>query len=296
MKNVFFLICIIPLSACNIGSMARVNPHTVAVYRPVTDTTCPLTRGLDDTQAGSIDLDCFRFNRDDEQTAYRQATDSGSSEEAQQYARNRLTAALISHADNVCELEKGRIVGREGALNFGLGTATSALATISSIVGGELAKSILAGGATFTNAVRGHANESFYRNQVTQAITAAMDGERDRILTIIEGKRSDPVRTFTADDAIRVTNQYHQACSFQRGLQLLIRAAVNQPGLDAIVAQRNTAASLTTLNLELASVVSELRNAATTTERRTALEQRRTQLEQARDRLLGVGQPAVAGQ
>jgi hypothetical protein len=274
------------LSGCNVGALARVNPNAVAIYPQSSD--CKLTRGPDDTEDGSVDLDCFKFDpKNDAVTAYRMAT-SGTVPE-RTLARNRLAAALMTAADNVCTREKGSIVGREAALNFGLSSATSALSGAASIVSGDLAKSILAGGAGFANAVRGHANESFYRNQVTQAITASMDSERDRIARIIQKKHDVPADQFSADEMIRLVNEYHHACSFEHGLQLLVKAAVNQRGIDVIIAQRNSASAVSTLDQELRSVNEELKTKIGAA-RRTELEARRTKIEASRDALLGIGE------
>lgn len=241
---------------------------------------------------GSVNLDCFRFEGDDK-SAYHLATSPPAvgAKDNRVYYRNRLAAALLLHSDNVCVLEKGRIVGREAAINFGLATATSALSGASAIVGGELAKSILAGGANIANATRGHANESFYRNQVTQAITASMDGERARLMKLLATRRSDSIFDFTPDEMIRLVNEYHQACSFEKGLQLLVRAAVNQQGIDVIVAQRNAASAVTTLDRELLGVRQEL-SQEISSERKAELERRQSQIERARDALLGISDPS----
>ncbi|HEY7811563.1 MAG TPA: hypothetical protein VIA98_14440 [Allosphingosinicella sp.] len=269
------------LAGCNIGSMARVNPNTVASYGVPdgaargkaftgsgTNGACPFTSGLDDTANGAINLDCFRFPGSEKNapTAYELAANAlpGATNDARQvYARNRLAALLVKHADDVCVLEKGRIVGREGALNFGLGTATTALSTAASLVSGEVAKSILAGGAAFTSSTRAHAAESFYRNQVTQAINAAMDGEREKVRGQIAEGREKSIALFTVDDTIRLVNQYHHACSYERGLQLLVKAAVNQEGFNSIAANRAAASQATALVFKKYAAEREL---ATTTD------------------------------
>lgn len=296
MKSWSFVIPIsVVLSGCNVGSLARIDPHAVAVYHQ-TSTNCGLVGGYEDENIGSVNLDCFTFAGDN-YSAYRMATarPAGGEPDLRLHHRNRLAAALTTHADNVCVLEKGRIVGREAAINFGLSGATSALAGASAIVGGELAKSILAGGAGYTNALRGHANESFYRNQITLAITAAMDGERSRLAKIIEQKRAEGIDDFTTDDMIRLVNNYHHACSFERGLQLLVQAAVNQPGVDVIVAQRNAASAISTLDRELLLVNQELARPGLSTDRTNSLQERRSQIEKARDTLLGIAEGVSAG-
>lgn len=277
------------LSGCNVGALARVNPQSVVVYPPADK--CAPTKGPEDTQTGSVNLDCFTFpgETDPKKTAYQLATQPNVAQAT--IARNRLAAFLMIAADNVCVREKGHIVGREAALNFGLSSATSALSGAAAIVTGNLAKSILAGGAGLANAVRGHANESFYRNQVTQAITASMDSERDRVAQIIQNKHDLGTDKFTADEMIQLVNEYHQACSFEHGLQLLVKAAVNQRGIDVIVAQRNSASAVSALDDELRGVNEELKTRITD-DRKAELAARRSKIEQARDALLGLGEEA----
>lgn len=298
----WILLCALLLGACNVGSYARVNPNTVVSYgvpdsgrRAVaprgstTNLDCPFTSGLDDTTTGAINLDCFRFPDDssDGPTAYQRAAavpPGGSDDRI--YARNRLAGILVKHADDVCVLEKGRIVGREGALNFGLGGATTALSTVATIVGGETAKSILSGAAAFTSGVRGHAAESFYRNQVTQAINAAMDGEREKVRGEIEKGRKETIANFTVDDMIRLVNQYHHACSYERGLQLLVKAAVNQEGFNSIAANRTAAAEMATLAFERDAAQRAATQAKTDDERKLQLD-RVKQLNESIDAKLG---------
>ena len=127
------------------------------------------------------------------------------------------------------------MVANESATNASLSIATTALSTVSTIVGGELAKSILSGGAAITSGTQDHINANFYRNQIVQAITRAIDGRRSAILTEIVAKRQLNNDVYSVDEMIRLVNTYYQACSFEHGLQVLLEASVNTAGYDAII-------------------------------------------------------------
>ncbi|CAO1654171.1 hypothetical protein NYA22BAC_02685 [Parasphingorhabdus sp. NYA22] len=144
------------------------------------------------------------------------------------YYRNRLEEVLIKRSQDICTIEKGRIFANEATTNAGLGILTTGLSTVSSIVSGDLAKSILAGGAAFTSSSRDHLNANIWKNQLTTAITNAIDVTRLELLGKIAENRSKTVYEYNVDEMIRMVNQYHQACSFGTGLQSLMTASANQ--------------------------------------------------------------------
>jgi hypothetical protein len=258
-----------------------VNPHTIAVYpggkgengypagrRSDFETQkCPLTSGLSDTNRGAIDLDCFKFPEDgryaldpayahlSERYAYDLA--AGTGDEAV-HARNRLAAILMKHADDVCTLEKGRLVATESSANGLLSFLTSAFAGASTVVGGEQAKTILGGLAGLSNATRANVNETFYRNQLTQAINKVLDEERNRIRTQIDISRGKALTAYTVDDMILQVNAYHHGCSFERGLQLLIDAALDKSGAEAVLEARSRSRAIADLERHLITLRRQL--------------------------------------
>ncbi|ATW04246.1 hypothetical protein CHN51_12420 [Sphingorhabdus sp. YGSMI21] len=144
------------------------------------------------------------------------------------YYRNRLEDVLIKRSQDICTIEKGRIFANEATTNAGLGIMTTGLSTISSIVTGDLAKSILSGGAAFTSSSRDHLNANIWKNQLTTAITNAIDVKRAEILGKMSGNRAKSIYEYNVDEMIRTVNEYHQACSFGTGLQSLMTASANQ--------------------------------------------------------------------
>ena len=238
---------------------ARINPSTVAVYpggvgrhvdrlgsstAPGGRAPCPLTAGLSDSKRGAINLDCFEFPEDSGEGPITPAYDRAvpgllQSAQGAAVARNRLSAVLIKHADDVCVLEKGRLVATESSANFILSFLTQAFSGASTIVTGERTKSILSGVATLASGTQDNVNATFYRNQLVQAINKSIDKERERILTQIIASRAQGWEEYNVDDMIRLVNSYHQACSFEHGLQVLLDAAVDGSGAAAVLESRS---------------------------------------------------------
>lgn len=230
-------ICLVGLTGCeSLGRTARINPTTVSA-RPLPN-ECDLTASLAGDENFAIDLGCFTFDPIDRVSAYRMATSTGTPEQMRA-ARNRLEPVLLTHADAICEEEKGNLYANRAMSNSILDFLSSGFSISSTIVGGELAKSILSGAAGLSTATRTNVDANVYQNQIVPAITKVMDAERARILTQMQAKRSSNVADYPTDEMIRLANTYHQACSFQRGMQLLLDAAVNKEGLDRIVEGMN---------------------------------------------------------
>ncbi len=249
------MLALLTLGAASCSTMdraARVNPASASARpSPIGDDTCNLTSSLAGDQELAIDLGCFKFQpktsataKGDDLTAYQMANQT-------KVARNRLEAVLINHANIICENEKGRIYARRAATSGMLDFLSSSFAITSTIVGGEQAKSILAGLAGLSTATRTNIDANVYQNQIVSAITKVMDAERKSILSTMEAKRTSSLEDYPVDEMIRLANTYHQGCSFQKGVELLLDAAVNKEGADSIIeglnlasAQKNLAAAI----------------------------------------------------
>jgi hypothetical protein len=213
------------MSGCTaIQAQSRVDPQTIAHYGRSNATPpnadCP-AQLPEDSHGGAINLDCFHFPGDEDETAYVRAAATG--DDAELY-RNRLAAVLLKHADDVCTLEMGRLVADEAFVNTTLSTLTSGLAGASTIVTGNLAKSILSGGADFTNAFRSHINEHVYRNVLATAVGRAIRNDQEKRRGEIASRLKEPAKDYNVDAMIVDVNAYHQVCSLERGLGLVIDA------------------------------------------------------------------------
>jgi hypothetical protein len=248
------------LSGCGrLGAMSRVDPLSIAVYpggESRRDTPnnrngrCSSLLGVGSYSRGAIDLSCFYFPEDAlPATASGTAgRDAASPNPAPRLAyaravgdprdRNRLTALLLKHSDDICVEELGRLTANEATVNTSLSIVNTGVTTAANIVSGELAQQILTGIGTFTGASRSHFNSYVYRNTFPHAISRAISIERQRLRTLIEARYTQDSALFTVDDAIRSANEYHGVCSFFKGLELVLASVEgDQRSRDALVRQ-----------------------------------------------------------
>lgn len=232
------------LGACApLARLARSNPASVVSQG---SEQCRMVSGLGGGQAFAINLDCYRFPGApaSARTAYQEAI-------TESVARNRLEAVLIRQADTICEVEKGYIYANEAVANSFFDFTSTSLSVASTIVGGDQAKSILSGLAGLSTATKTNITAHVYKNQIVPAITNVMDAERQRILTSMIARRSETTAGYPADEMIRLANSYHQACSFQNGVQVLLKASVNKAGSDALIKTINLRYALANLKASL---------------------------------------------
>jgi hypothetical protein len=262
------------LSGCaRMGAMSRVDPVSIAIYpgglnaadsqeqAGLGSQDCPLVRGVNSFGRGAVNLDCFVFPEDGPPLpGARNAPESDATEAApstrgqRAYARavsnrrdrNRLTALLLKHSDDICVEEMARLNSNEAAVNTSLSIITTGLTAAANIVSGELAQSILVGGANFSSGSRTAINAHVYRNTFAYAISRAITLEREKLRGELETRLADrDENAFTVDDAIRAVNAYHGVCSFYKGLELVLAAV--EGGEDV---QRNRAALLRQTQIE----------------------------------------------
>jgi hypothetical protein len=238
MRSGFVLVLALVVTACTSGARARVDPPNIAAYTKARD--CEVSRpnapGLmakfasperqqELRRAGAISLDCFKFP-DSTELAYKRAVGAGNEE-----GRNRLINALMSHSDAICTAEKSIMLERQAEVNGWLSMLATGMSISSTIVTGELASNILAGGSAFANASRDHVNTHVYRNTIIQTITKAIDTERSAMRTAIEAKFVHKNKDYSIDHGIRDVNDYHGMCSFGVGLQKVMEAVDRQEDL-----------------------------------------------------------------
>ena len=228
----------LPLGACaTFQAQSRTDPIRVASYTAARD-QCVERRFPADRHVGTINLDCFMFNGDTEH-AYTLAVRSP-------VYRNRLASFLINESNTVCTREMGNLTANEAMVNAGLAIATTAFSTVGSIVTGSLASNIFSGLASSSNGVRGHINSEVYRSVLSTAVSKAIQNERDKQRTAILGHFDKTVTVYPADLMLMDVNNYHQTCSFYRGLGLVLDAVTRPTNTESgqllraqsVVAQR----------------------------------------------------------
>ncbi len=233
--------CALTTGCARSGRLARVDPASVTT-RASEQSGCPLTSQYNGDKKQSIDLDCYKFSPKDTETAYSLSTASRGEGD-----RNRFQNILINQANFACQLEKGRLYENRAKLDSALDFLSAGFSTASTIVGGELAKSILSGVAGLSTATRSNLNANIYQNQIIPAITLVMDAARKDILIELKARSSQKVNDYSSDEMIMLVNEYHRACSFERGVQLLLSAALNKEGADAVIRDINLRANANAL-------------------------------------------------
>ena len=272
---------IVALPGCAImHAQSRIDPRTVAIYGSkesaalVDEKRCFFDGIPEDANQGAVNLDCAKFPgaRDDDPTAYRLAAEEDKDVEAQAkgdraYYRNRLAALLMKHADDACVASMGRASNNEAFSNVFLNFLTTATSAAATVVSGETAKSILSASAATASGTRDHINAGVFRNTVVSAVGRAISGEKARLGTQIELQLGKTSIEYDVDMMIRDVNRYHQACSFIRGLELVVqsvdRSAVRQADRvkaldDAIAVLRREMAATPALATSLAGQLQQL--------------------------------------
>lgn len=284
------------LAGCNtldvFEAQSRVDPIRIASYATVRDACVePAFRG--DTNGGAINLDCFRF-KGETQLAYSQAAkDRG--------YRNRLASILINESNTVCTREIGDLTAHEAMVNAGLATATTAFSTVGAIVTGQVASNILSGLASTTNATRGHINAEVYRNVMAAAVSKAIRLEREKQRTAIRARNANAVADYSVDQMVEDVNQYHQVCSFYRGLDLVLTAVdrsadqTSDQVLAARLALTSVRASISGLNRRLVDKKLSAEEKAELIEQRKALREHETALIKQHATVLPVAQEPPPG-
>lgn len=217
------------LSGCSImHAQSRIDPRTVASYQSKRLPTGDCSPAFDgkhggDANSGVVNLDCATFPGTTGTTAYELASTTTDPELRRQF-RNRLGGLLMKHADDSCIASLGRAANNEAVSNTVLSTLTTALSAASTVVTGDLAKSILSGSAATTSGARDSINAEIFRNTLISAIAKAINAERDKISTEIDGKLKQSTAEYDVDTMIRDINRYHQACSYVKGLELVTKA------------------------------------------------------------------------
>jgi hypothetical protein len=167
--------------------------------------------------------------------------------------RNRLSALLLKHSDDLCTVELGRLNSNEATVNTSLSVLTTTLTTVANIVTGERASEILTGAATVASGSRDHINVHVYRNQVAYAVSRAIALERQTRREAIESRYIDAPDLWTVDDAIRAVNAYHQQCSFYKGLELLLASVESKANADRYMDKREKQNEVDDLVREIAA-------------------------------------------
>jgi len=136
--------------------------------------------------------------------------------------RNMAVSFLMIESNALCTEHLKSIYGNEAALNISTGTLaafSSGLAAIST--GGQAAA--LSALSAFSNAERSLVNETVYRNLLTTAIATKIGEMRTTRATALMNHQHLPISEYPAGTAILEMQDYHESCSFMKGLETALK-------------------------------------------------------------------------
>lgn len=159
--------------------------------------------------------------------------------------RDALIDHLIWRSEQICTRHKAGILGYSTATNLTLSSLTTVLGAAGAIVSGELAKSILSGGAATASGLRSNISDEVFYRYVTPAVLGKISDLRESDYKYIQGRRKVAVSAdktkpggpteaeieykprdysqYSAREAVVDVERYHQKCSFYVGLEALAR-------------------------------------------------------------------------
>ena len=192
--------------------------------------------------------------------------------EYQRNRRNEVQSSILIASDAACDLYKRRLNGLYSDSNFGFGSFATAMGGLGAIVTGADEARALAGIAGVTSGVRAEWNDAYFRNQVVEVLTKAMDIARKKKREEIQRRSVQVTSDYNIQQSINDAIDYNSKCTLIAGLQETSEAlqVVSDPGLKWLASAFGGAASnreLTSKLFEsLGGAVSEIQQIQKTTE------------------------------
>ena len=208
-SSVVLAVALVSLAGCGHISEAYI------VDASVVDTSTEPVNGREAPPAFDLDQEKFPGSTS-KLSAYQETVQATGG--VQTALRNRLQTLLLTRADKICRIHKGRILANASTFDFGTGLTAAILSTASAAVGGETAKTILSAGSAVATATGTAIRASFYQDILASAVVGEIERLQKIELDRIEKSRVKMATAYTPDDAIRDVVLYHFKCSFYEGL------------------------------------------------------------------------------
>lgn len=163
--------------------------------------------------------------------------------------RNELQDLLIGRSNKICEVHQGAILANASEFSLFTDFTSTALATVSAAVGGEAAKTAFSGASAAVGAFGTQVRADIYQNLFATAIIKKIDELRVNPRNRINEKQKLPVgaatgETYSLTQAMTDVVDYHNQCSFFRGLLALAEPVKQEPmtrsQIDAEITALNT--------------------------------------------------------
>ena len=167
-------------------------------------------------QDGALDLDTFKFSKDDKETAYNEAVED-------EEARNRLQDVLLERSDTACGYFLDNLYARVAARKTFLKTTSLLSSTAAAIVTGDDAQKILAGLGGVALGTDSIIDAEIMQNQMSTLLITQINTIRNQIKGEIYKRRIDEKSSYSVDAAILDVGRYHKACSFTSAITALTK-------------------------------------------------------------------------
>lgn len=200
------------------------------------------------------------------------ANDNSAYFEFQRNRRNEVQASILIASDAACDLYRRRLNGLYSNSNFGFGSFATTAGGLGAIFTGATEARALAGVAGITSGIRAEWNDAYFRNQVVEVLTKAMDIARKKKREEIQRRSVQVTSDYNIQQAINDAIDYNSKCTLIAGLQETSESLqiVSDPGLKWLATAFGGAASNRELTAKLfeslGGAVSEMQQIQKTTE------------------------------
>ena len=145
----------------------------------------------------------------------------GTDDDTQKLRRNRVVGRLVSASIQRCKEFKENLKLAQSQGNFAFGTLTTALAGAAAIFTPVNTTRTLAGSAGVVSGVRAEFNENFFASKIVEALTRAIDSQRQKILKEIDEEGKKSIEDYPVERAVADALRYHSACNLVTGLEVI---------------------------------------------------------------------------
>lgn len=160
--------------------------------------------------------------------------------------RNAAVALLMTQSNIQCTAHLRSIYGNEAAANIATGSIATLASTLAAASTALQAATNWAALATFASAERSLFNETIYKSMLTTAIGTKIREKREEKARNLLLKSPQTYDQYRIEEAMLLVQEYHESCSFFRGLEWALAEGTQNNREAKRVALENRMAALTT--------------------------------------------------
>ncbi|GAB3035367.1 hypothetical protein [Bowmanella dokdonensis] len=259
-----------------------VNNVTVAFVERQTDRLNTLAKLFETSTNGessfygdfvsSIQKDIINIQKTNAIEKLRVAHENSSYFEYQRIRRNEVQSSIMIASDAACDLFRRRLNGVFSQSNFAFGSLATVAGGLGAIFTGVDEARAFAGLSGITSGIRAEWNDAYFRNQVVEVLTKAMEIARKKKRDEIQRRSIQVTSDYNIQQSINDAIDYNSKCTLIAGLQETSESLqiVSDPGLKWLATAFGGAASnreLTSKLFEhLGNAVSEMQQIQKSTE------------------------------